>query len=273
MRVFLVICAALILCVGAYIGYGMKSEISAMNAAYQSRASEDRAGARRALANHPRYVFDQIVIGPGQTDDTREFRARVTQDNIAQSAYGVLGTACPEDGSASGLECWRVMQLAIDGVAMQEFDTPSDRVDRSDVDFNRAASTQTPSAATAPLAGSAFTTGDAPQDVVSSPQIPAPSAASETVSEAESPATQTDSTGAQSTDIALATAPAAASHRVRPQLVNARIKPRGEIAAKLARDTRLTILESSGGWGRFRVLDGEHRDLEIWIALSVLDPA
>ncbi|MEO1495323.1 MAG: hypothetical protein AAFV19_24535, partial [Pseudomonadota bacterium] len=171
----------------------------------------------------------------------------------------------PEDGSVSGAACWRLTRLVIDGVEVPEI-SPAD------------APVETSLVSSAPIEA---TSGAAPadetrrEDVLASQPLEVTPDASEDGTLGGSD-TETAAAGQPAEDtaaLAAATPSLVASHRVRLQIVNARREPNGEIATRLTRNTGLALLETRRGWGRFRVLDGDDRDLEIWVAFSVLDPA
>ncbi len=249
MRVFLVLCAALAIGAGGYFGYGLKKELDVLKAVHSARVAEERSGIRQTLSNHPRYRFEQVVLGPGATDDTREFRARIKENGISQSVYGVIARGCEAEASLAEPGCWRLQQLVIDGVDVESV-TPA-RV-----------SEDPPPVEPAPaLAVAAAIDTDIEPDPVPAEAIP------------DNPAPV--DTSAAATEAVTAVAPVAASHSVRLTLVNARSQPstQGSVEAQLAGNTGLFLLEQNGGWGRFRVLDGEHQDLEVWVALSVLNKA
>lgn len=219
-----------------YMGSDFLTELSARTEAREMQARTDREHAVGVLKTHERYVFRQIVIGPGEEADTLDFRARAYRDDIAQSAYGTVRPTCPPP--AEGPACWELATLFIDGVRLEE----------------AAGQTSAPAPAPDQAALAPAPAADPAQPPVQ-PPVQAPAAT-------PTPDPATGSSAAE------ALRP---SHIVQPSLVNARTGPGGEVATQLEGGTPLMLLEAEGGWGRFQVLDGPETGRELWVAFSVLD--
>ena len=319
MRVFLLLCAAVLAGLGAYVGYGLKNELAVESEIYALRIAEDRAGVKEALSVFPDHRFEQLVLGPGENDATREFRARVTEREVTQTAYGVIAKDCDPERVFSG--CWRLTSLVIDGVSVEIPDpaplpepqplptpqaAPSAQADTvqpsSPVPVLQVVDSSEPdplptaedtellaNLSNEPVQAEpvdpAVETGPrslAPEVAV----LPTPSRVAELTLAAAAADQAADPAAASTPDPAEDAVPAAetlsaavpdqvagpASHRVRLSLVNARETPstRGAVQAQLSNGTGLELMESRRSWGRFRVLEGPYRDLEVWVAFSVL---
>lgn len=291
----------------AATAYAGAQGLAELNERTEIRAVEEAAlkrAARQALDASP-LRFKQVVVGPGSTSEEMRFRARAAApDGEWTTAYGVIGNDCPGGAAASG--CWRLASLYVDGRAA----TPAGDV-MSDAMAAKLAAPARPAAAGATVAGPA-SSGSAQSDPAPAAAQPAPPSTSPatdaTIVTTNSPAAAprapaaasgsdpttsevaTSSAAAQTTaaldpaatDVtpprtaaAPAPEPVAASHAVRLSLVNARAAPStdAEVLLQLPGDTGLLLLERQGGWGKFRVLDGEDRDQEVWVAFSVLRDA
>lgn len=286
----------------AATAYAGAQGLAELNERTEIRAVEEAAlkrAARQALDASP-LRFKQVVVGPGSTSEEMRFRARAAApDGEWTTAYGVIGNDCPGGAAASG--CWRLASLYVDGRAA----TPAGDV-MSDAMAAKLAAPARPAAAGATVAGpassgsarsdpapatpSAAPATDAtivtPNSPAAAPRAPAAASGSggATSETATSPAAAhttaaldpaaTDATPPR-TAAAPAPEPVAASHAVRLSLVNARAAPStdAEVLLQLPGDTGLLLLERQGGWGKFRVLDGDDRDQEVWVAFSVLRDA
>lgn len=311
MRIILLIGVILILGSSTYLGYSLMQDLNERVAERQANRNMMRATIIRVLKNHPVYSFHQVVIGPGEEEDELAFRARVTRTGSTQSAYGVVSSRCPEEVSEanSALEveadarpardatCWEMATLYIDGVPVEELELEKTPASSAETDIPADVSTDIPTDTANPTSGAtgsgaagsvindgAGTDGEAAVTAIS-PDIPlAPSAAPQppipqpTTPESttpESPAVAIAPTeGAPAPDVP---APATSepslrpSHAVRLSTVNARAAPNGSIEARLSQGTPLLMLERSGGWGFFLVLDGPEADRQVWVAFSVLE--
>lgn len=291
----------------AATAYAGAQGLAELNERTEIRAVEEAAlkrAARQALDASP-LRFKQVVVGPGSTSEEMRFRARAAApDGEWTTAYGVIGNDCPGGAASSG--CWRLASLYVDGRAA----TPAGDV-MSDVMAAKLAAPARSTVAGATVAGPA-SSGPAQSDPAPAAAQPAPPSTSPATdanivttnspaAAPRAPAAASGSDGATSetatspaaaqttaaldpaatdatpprTAAAPAPEPVAASHAVRLSLVNARAAPStdAEVLLQLPGDTGLLLLERQGGWGKFRVLDGEDRDQEVWVAFSVLRDA
>lgn len=294
----------------AATAYAGAQGLAELNERTEIRAVEEAAlkrAARQALDASP-LRFKQVVVGPGSTSEEMRFRARAAApDGEWTTAYGVIGNDCPGGAAASG--CWRLASLYVDGrAATPAGDVMSDAMAaKLAAPARPAAASATVAGST--VAGPA-SSGPAQSDPAPAAAQPATNAtivtpnglaANSPAAAPRAPATASGSGGATSeaatsaaaaqttaaldpaatdatpprTAAAPAPEPVAASHAVRLSLVNARAAPStdAEVLLQLPGDTGLLLLERQGGWGKFRVLDGEDRDQEVWVAFSVLRDA
>ena len=296
----------------AATAYAGAQGLAELNERTEIRAVEEAAlkrAARQALDASP-LRFKQVVVGPGSTSEEMRFRARAAApDGEWTTAYGVIGNDCPGGAAASG--CWRLASLYVDGrAATPAGDVMSDAMAaklaapaRSTVagstvagpaSSSSAQSAPAPAAAqpappsTSPSTDANIVTPNslAANSPAAAPRAPAAASGSgETTSETATSSAAAQTTAALDpaatdatpprTTAAPAPEPVTASHAVRLSLVNARAAPStdAEVLLQLPGDTGLLLLERQGGWGKFRVLDGEDRDQEVWVAFSVLRDA
>ena len=248
MKIVLWLVAALVFVPVAYMGFDLAQELNGRVAERNLRDAEVRSGVMRLLKTHEQYSFHQIVIGPGETETQREFRARATLADVTQPAYGVLDSTCGEPAGGN-LGCWELAALYIDGILVDDIN-----------------------GSPAKNAGTALAEAKIPAD-------PPPTAVNAEVPSLSDQTAPVEAAVEDTVEISalqpVAPPPeATASHIVRFRRINARVAPslQDKIKAKLLKGTQLLLLEEGDGWGRFRVLDGENRDLEAWISFSVLSP-
>lgn len=292
MRILLLIAALLPIAAAAYFGSVFLAELDERTTLRDAERRQDWRGVGQALAATG-YEFEQLVLGPGRSPDERQFRARVVGGGGAQSAYGVIDRSCagpngapdvdpggadtgPEAAGTSEAagtgDCWRLAALYVDG----------DEVDAT-------AGPAAPAAAAIPTGLTANLTANEPTDAApvaapaavstldqaaAAPDEPSPDGDADLAGPAALPAIRPQPEPAPDLETAAA-APQAAerpSHEVKLSLVNARDAPtlQGGVRTQLEQGTPLLLLETDGRWGRFRVLNGQDRGVEIWIAFSVL---
>lgn len=259
---YLFVLAALFVPAG-YFGSEAVSNLTEMTEARQQRERLNRSRIMRILKADERYLFQQVVVGPGDDEIQQlDFRARAYRDGVGQAAYGAIRASCPPP--AEDADCWELASLYVDGVSVHQGPEAAAPADYS-------------APAVSKLAGVALSASQAETTTATLPPVDEKLLAAEPARQAEAPAVSSEEVLAN----ILANNPAVPvtdtpadlrpTHSVRPSLVNARAAPRGNALAQLPRGTPLHMLDRQGGWGQFRVLDGEEAGLEIWIALSVLD--
>ena len=254
---YAVILAAIFVPTG-YFGSNAVRELAEMTEARQEREQRNRARIMRVLKADDRYIFQQVVVGPG--DDGKQeldFRARAYRDGFGQAAYGAIRTDCPPPAEKAG--CWELASLYVNGIPVEQHAGAPDDGGAADLapeitaPTGIADSVAIPSGATDATEGTAAGTASFEVKPLLTPTI---SAATDAVPE----------TAAAQPGLDLRP-----THAVRRSLVNARDAPRGQALAQLPQGTPLFLLDRQGGWGRFQVLDGAVAGREVWIALSVLD--
>ncbi len=243
MRIFVFLLMAVVFIPTGYFASGFLDELTDTIEQRQERDRSNRTRIMRVLKSDQRFTFQQVVVGPGETEQELVFRARAYRDGIGQAAYGSIRTECPPP--ATEASCWELAALHVDGVAV---DQPGGTPDPEPIESPPPA-----------IAVAAPVPENLPADIPTIVSEPEPEEVqAPTGDEAEAPPE-----------------PAAAprpTHLVRPNRVNARDAPQGTALTTLPRGTPLIILEQQAGWGRFEVLDGTETGSEVWIALSVLDP-
>lgn len=273
---YLFVLAALFVPAG-YLGSEAVTELTEMTEARKERERLNRSRIMRILKADERYLFQQVVVGPGDDAPGQlDFRARAYRDGLGQAAYGAIRASCPLP--AEGADCWELASLYVDGVSVHQDSAAATLSERDDPGASKLAGVTATDGQAGTLANAVPGADNKSRDLASDStlEVTALTASGQASDQASDPAPSQalDQTRAGT----LANAPAAQSltdlrptHSVRPSLVNARAAPRGEALAQLPQGTPLYMLDRQGGWGQFRVLDGEEAGLEIWIALSVLD--
>lgn len=252
--IFLIFLAALFVPAG-YFGSEALSELSEMTEARKAREQSNRGRIMRILKADERYLFQQVVVGPGDDVQQLDFRARAYRDGIGQAAYGAIRTDCAPPAEDAG--CWELASLYVDGISVQQepgVKAVPDEDQSVETTGTLAKQDGTPSSATVAEPLPQSSNEGTPELETTLRVTPIPDAA--------------DSTSASSLELLGSLRP---THSVRPSLANARDAPRGQAVTQLPRGTPLHMLERRGGWGQFKLLDGDQAGLEVWVAFSVLD--
>lgn len=289
----------------APVGYFGSTFLVELNDRVDERKVQEAAVAKaaRSVLDATGLRFEQVVLGPGATPDMLRFRGRVATagEGAARSAFGEIDMTCAGvAASPRYATCWTLTELNIDGAPAHETTavglvpqtiaaTLTDEVGQDEATAAPLASDAPPSTvlsndATAltdtpvePMAAETdagseeLVVGDttaALADEATSPDAPAP----EDVATGDAAAVDA-ATGAEEIVLAELTTSAAPTHEVQRSLVNARTGPSldDEVRTQLTAGTSLLLLAEEGSWGRFQILDGAERDLEVWIAFSVLN--
>ena len=252
MRIILLAVFAVFISVVGYFSYGFLLELdSRIQQREQVEGADFKAVA--SLLGTTAFRFDQIVIGPGRTDEEILFRSQVAptpKSIVARSAYGVIRRNCAQNNSETTEQnCFSLVELYVDGDAVDPWS------ERPPAEL---ALETSPS-----VADATSSVTDPTSEVVDTTKLET-DLETITISDEPSPALIEDNAPQPET-----------SHIVQRALVNARSGPstRSLVIAQLPVGTRLSLIDSQEAWGWFVVLNGASADLEAWIAFSVLNPA
>lgn len=200
--------------------------------------NDERIGVRRMLTNRADFRFVNLVVGTDH-EGLRAFRARVTEDSHARPVFGQARRTC--DSAPDLAECWEIATLQIDG-QMRDFDQKKAETEAAP-----------PTAAHTTTAEEEIETGDIPTNAV--PRV---------ITEFPASAAPNPAKNETVSDV---------THLVARPIINARSGPglSNEVLFKLTQGDRLILISEEEGWGRFVLLDGKDKGVEVWAALNILE--
>jgi len=224
-------------------------------------------GVRRMLTE-ARFDFSALVIGIAR-DDLRDFRGSLREAGRVRPVYGQARRLCVKGLDAA--DCWEIGYLQVDGRQVLPAEDAATPIDPA-VDLR---------ADDEPAGAPVIETADVPAEALVEVPVDVPAeellagapvadgtprpAATETVTE-----TVTETTTEPATSD---TAPPAATHKVARPVINTRDGPGTDnaVVTRLNAGARLALVERTGEWGRFVVLDGAESGTEVWAALRILE--
>lgn len=243
--ILILICAAV---AGGW--FWLNRDRSGEIAAAEARHARAKAalGMRTMLREHPVYDFKSIVLGTTGADRSVDFRSKVSRSGRMTPAYGQAQPICEQDLELA--ECWELTYLQADG---QDIDLgASEATSQSESKPEVAEEQEPPAEPSEPATDTSATTSPSAEPAVAAPVETSVAQTENTISEPSAPP---------------------ATHRVARQLINTRSGPgtQNPVVTQLQAGAELALLETQDGWGRFLLLSGAERGIEVWAAFSILE--